>query len=112
MQGFMNVDKCTYVPISSFTPIDLGCERGNRVSNFVNKVEEQDNAGIYLQLFDEIWQDSRKLQDVTDVVIESISAAYKENSPQFIYFVTLYNIFNEFLEDICGVAKRIQKSCK
>ncbi len=100
MQGFMNVDKCTYVPISSFTPIDLGCERGNRVSNFVNKVEEQDNAGIYLQLFDEIWQDSRKLQDVTDVVIESISAAYKENSPQFIYFVTLYNIFNEFLEDI------------
>lgn len=100
MQGFMNVDKCTYMPISSFTLVDLGCERGNRVSNFVNKFEEQDNVVAYLQLFEEIWRDSKKLQDVTDVVIESISAAYKENSPQFIYFVTLYNIFNEFLEDI------------
>lgn len=80
--------------------MDLGCERGNRVSNFVNKFEEQDNIVAYLQLFEEIWRDSKKLQDVTDVVIESISAAYKENSPQFIYFVTLYNIFNEFLADI------------
>ena len=85
MQGFMNVDKCTYMPISSFTLVDLGCERGNRVSNFVNKFEEQDNVVAYLQLFEEIWRDSKKLQDVTDVVIESISAAYKENSPQFIY---------------------------
>ena len=29
-----------------------------------------------------------------------LTNAYKENSPEFIYFVTLYNIFNEFLEDI------------
>lgn len=40
------------------------------------------------------------LQEVTDEVIDSITAAYNENSPDFIYFVTLYNIFNEFLEDI------------
>lgn len=40
------------------------------------------------------------LQEVTDEVIESITAAYNENSPDFIYFVTLYNIFNEFLENI------------
>lgn len=40
------------------------------------------------------------MQDVTDEVIENISAAYNENSPDFIYFITLYNIFNEFLEDI------------
>lgn len=40
------------------------------------------------------------LQEVTDEVVESITAAYNENSPDFIYFVTLYNIFNEFLEDV------------
>ena len=33
-------------------------------------------------------------------MVESITAAYNENSPDFIYFVTLYNIFNEFLEDV------------
>lgn len=40
------------------------------------------------------------LQVVTDEVIDSITAAYNENSPDFIYFVTLYNIFSEFLEDV------------
>ena len=50
--------------------------------------------------FNEIWSDKKLLQDVTDEIIESISTAYNENSPEFIYFVTLYNIFNEFLEDI------------
>lgn len=50
--------------------------------------------------FNEIWNDPKLLQDVSDEVIESITAAYNENSPDFIYFVTLYNIFNEFLEDI------------
>ena len=53
-----------------------------------------------MELFDSLWQDEKKLQDVTDEVIENISAAYAENPPDFIYFVTLYNIFNEFLEDI------------
>lgn len=32
-------------------------------------------------------------------VIDSITV-YNENSPDYIYFVTLYNIFNEFLEDV------------
>lgn len=40
------------------------------------------------------------MQIVTEEVIESITAAYQENSPDFIYFFTLYNIFKEFLEDI------------
>ena len=50
--------------------------------------------------FDNLWNDSSKLQEVTDEVIENITAAYNENSPDFIYFVTLYNIFSEFLEDV------------
>ena len=54
----------------------------------------------YLQLFEQLWSDSSRLQDVTDEVIENITTAYAENSPEFIYVVTLYNIFNEFLEDI------------
>ena len=37
---------------------------------------------------------------MTEQIIDHISNIYKENSPEFIYFVTLYNIFNEFLEDI------------
>ncbi|CAN4042724.1 PadR family transcriptional regulator, partial [Dysosmobacter welbionis] len=54
----------------------------------------------FLKLFEEIWSDKNRLQDVTDFVLDNISTAYRENSPDFIYFFTLYNIFNEFLEDI------------
>ena len=34
------------------------------------------------------------------VKIDMISTVYQENSPELIYFMTLYNIFSEFLEDI------------
>ena len=37
-----------------------------------------------------------KIEDVTLEVIEYITTVYKENSPEFIYFVILYNIFNNF----------------
>ena len=57
-------------------------------------------AQTLLRDFNEIWNDSKVLQEVTDEVIDNITAAYNENSPDFIYFVTLYNIFNEFLEDV------------
>ncbi len=54
----------------------------------------------YLNTFNQVWNDNDRLADVTGTVLENITAAYKENSPEFIYFVALYNIFSEFLEDI------------
>ena len=54
----------------------------------------------YISLFNQIWNNKEQLQDVTEKIIDSISAVYNENSPEFIYFVALYNIFGEFLDDI------------
>ena len=100
MMGFMNVDESTYMPIDKFTTVDLGCERGNNAYYFINKTDENENGKQFLNLFEEIWNEKNILQDVTDEVLDSISTAYKENAPDFIYFFTLYNIFNEFLDDI------------
>lgn len=99
MMGFINVDDKNYMPINEFSTVGLGCERGNNAYNIIQKTELPFSK-IYLELFDQLWNDKTKLQDVTDEVIDNITAAYKENSPDFIYFVTLYNIFNEFLDDI------------
>lgn len=99
MMGFINLDDKNYMPINGFTTIDLGYEKGNNAYNMVQKTETPFSIA-YLELFNNLWQDSKKLQDVTEQVIENITTAYNENSPDFIYFVTLYNIFNEFLEDI------------
>ncbi|MBU4541348.1 MAG: DEAD/DEAH box helicase family protein, partial [Firmicutes bacterium] len=99
MMGFINVDDKSYMPINGFTTVDLGCERGNNAYSMVQKTEIPFSKA-YLDLFDSLWHDQTKLQVVTEEVIENITAAYNENAPDFIYFFTLYNIFNEFLEDM------------
>lgn len=103
MTGFINVsnadDAICYMPVTGFTTTDIGCEKGNNSYNMVNKFKKPFSEE-YIKLFDTIWNDKDKLQDVTSQIIDSISNIYKENSGEFIYFITLYNIFNEFLEDI------------
>lgn len=98
IQGQLVVDDIGYTPINNFTTVELGCEKGNVISTTI--VKDQSLAQTLIRDFNEIWNDKKVLQEVTDEVIESITAAYNENSPDFIYFVTLYNIFNEFLEDV------------
>lgn len=98
IQGQMVVDNVGYTPIDGFTTVELGCEKGNSISTTI--VKDESLAQTLLRVFNEIWNDSKVLQEVTDEVIDNITAAYNENSPDFIYFVTLYNIFNEFLEDV------------
>lgn len=103
MTGFMTVDakdgQTAYMPMSGFTTVDIGCERGNNTYNMVNCMEAPFSQQ-YMQLFEQLWNNREKMQDVTDVVIENISTAYAENSPEFIYFMTLYHVFSEFLDDI------------
>ena len=103
MGGFINVqndnDRFTYIPITGFTTVDIGCERGNNIYNMVNRFEAPFSEE-YFKLFSEVWHNKEKLQDVTQEVIENITTVYRENPAEFIYYITLYNIFNEFLENI------------
>jgi len=103
MGGFLNIEtadqQLTYMPLNGFTTVDIGCERGNNIYNMVNKFEAP-FSNEYIRLFNGIWNDEARLQDVTEEVIEYISAVYQENPAELIYFMTLNNIFSEFLEDI------------
>lgn len=99
MVGFATVDDKAYMPISGFTTVELGCERGDNAYTMINKFDAPFSQQ-YLTLFDQIWNDNAKMQVVTDKVLDNISNAYKENAPDFLYFVTLYNIFREFLDDL------------
>ena len=103
MGGFMTVDSpgraLRILPINGFTTVDIGCERGNNSYNMVNSLEAPFSTQ-YMQLFETLWNDKEKMQDVTEMIISNISTAYNENSPEFIYFMTLYNVFSEFLDDI------------
>ena len=103
MNGFLHLQQpdkgYTYMPFNEFTTTELGCERGNNICpgmvRMASPVAEQ-----YLRNFDELWADEEKFHDVTATIIENIETIYKENAPDFLYFVTLYNIFREFLDDL------------
>ena len=103
MTGFVNVTNSnsatTYMPINGFTTVDIGCERGNNTYNMINRFESP-FADSYINLFESIWNDKKKLQDVTDIVIDNMTSVYNENSPESIYFLILYYVFSEFLNDV------------
>ncbi|MDJ1465981.1 SNF2-related protein, partial [Nitratireductor sp. GZWM139] len=104
MQQFIHVsgaeDEVTYMPISGFTAVDLGYQKGDAVSNLVSRFDDPAQAKVYLELFNSIWSDPEKVKDVTEAICEHIEAVYKENSPERIYFLMLYNIFKDFLEEV------------
>lgn len=104
MQEFINIQKpehsLTYMPIQGFTPMGLGFEKGNAISNIVNCFDETATVQTYIQLFNQIWNDASKVDDVTSEIIQHIESVYQENSPERIYFLMLYNIFKDFLEDL------------
>src|SRR5690606_5435508 len=89
-----------YMPLQGFTAVDLGYQKGDAVSNFITKFDEPTMTKTYLDLFEQIWADPSKLEDVTQRICDHTASVYKENSSGRIYFLLLYVIFNEFLEDI------------
>src|SRR5574344_1442915 len=93
-------DTYTYMPFNEFTTTELGCERGNNLCPMSMGFPSTAATDNFLRGFNQLWNDSEKFTDVTNSVLENIETVYKENSPEFIYFVAIYNIFNEFLEDI------------
>ena len=87
-----------YTPVQGFTAVDLGYEKGNTVSNIITKIDEAPHTATYLNLFNQVWSDKEKVEDVTEQICEHIESVYQENSPERIYFLILYNIFNDWIQ--------------
>lgn len=88
-----------YTNVNSFTTADLGFTHKKGFPTLIQRLDYP-NSTAFLNLFQQIWEDEDKLKEVTHKVQDYFESAYQENSPEFIYFITLYNIFNDFLEDL------------
>lgn len=103
-QSMINIENdadCVhYTPINGFTTTDLGYEHGK--SNLIGIIKSDDalQSHFFINEFDRLWENEQYLKDITDYVVDYISSCYKENSPDFIYFLILYNVFHEFLKDL------------
>ncbi|MFA5361785.1 MAG: helicase-related protein [Candidatus Omnitrophota bacterium] len=93
-------NKYVYMGINEFSSAGFGYEKDNSVLHQIIKTDDYEATKQYIQNFEEVWNDEKIVKNVTDEVLGYIADLYKENSPEFIYYLTLYNIFDEFLEDI------------
>ncbi|MFB2118972.1 helicase-related protein [Parapedobacter sp. 2B3] len=92
-------DSVNYSNIGSFTTADLGFTHKKGFPTLIQKTSFP-NSQAYLDWFDQVWSNEDDLKEVTAQVQSYFESAYRENSPEFIYFITLYNIFNDFLDDL------------
>ncbi len=103
MNPFLTINndqvEVAYTPFNSLTTADLGEDRGKNAYSTTTKLPAPMSRQFF-ETFESVWNDEKKLADVTESVLQNITAAYKENSPELIYFTALYNIFSEFLEDL------------
>ena len=53
-----------------------------------------------LQIFETIWNNPAAVEDVTEKVLSEMEVLYKENTPETIYFITLYHIFEAYLGEL------------
>ena len=61
-----------------------------------------------LQIFDGIWNNPAMVEDVTEKVLSEMEVLYKENTPEAIYFITLYHIFEAYLGELTEEKERLE----
>lgn len=84
---------------SNFTAGGLGLGGSRNIE--LNMIVDSDRDRQDLKKwFEEIWNDNTGLvEDVKDEVLKYLSQLYNENGPEFIYFKTLFHIFQKYVED-------------
>ncbi len=53
----------------------------------------------YIQWFNDVWKNDAIVEEVKEELLKRIAAIYENHSPEFLYYVTLYNIFSDYLEE-------------
>ena len=92
--------KSLYLGIDEFSSAGFGYKKDDSALRVINKIEDSNISNVYLENFDKVWSDEKILKDVTLDVLTYMDNLYKENSPEFVYYLILYHIFSEFLEDL------------
>ena len=84
---------------SNFTVrgLGLGESEGNIELNL--KVEDNRDVNDLKQWFNELWYDEKQVKDVKDEVLSYLHQLYENYAPEFVYYKTLYHLFERYLSD-------------
>jgi SNF2 family DNA or RNA helicase len=81
---------------SNFTRRGLGLSATPNIELNMVIDSDRDRADLK-QWFDELWRNETLVEDVKAQVLEYLQDLYVDHSPEFIYFKTLYHVFEKFL---------------
>jgi hypothetical protein len=84
---------------SNFTPRGLGLQDSGSNIELNLIVQHENDRGELKDWFDRLWADPNLVADVKDEVLLYLEQVYQNQSPEFIYYKTLYQIFEKFLGD-------------
>ena len=84
---------------ANFTQEGLGYERRPGTVTCVSHFENATEAVGLKMMFESVWDDPAMVEEVTAQVAAQVETLYRENPPEFIYFLTLYHLFRDFMED-------------
>lgn len=84
---------------SNFTVHGLGLgARGNNIELNLEVDSNRDRRDL-LAWFNTLWDDQVLVEDVKQEVLHYLSQLYQNHSPEFIYYKTLFHLFEQFLQD-------------
>lgn len=84
---------------ATISPSGLGDVRSNALQ-MSTAISDAETTRQLLTWFDGIWADETNARDIKNELIEKLDFIAADQPANFIYFLTLYNIFKDFLEDI------------
>lgn len=93
-------EACAILGSSNFTVRGLGLDQNDHNNIELNLVVDGNRDRTDLQAwFDEIWNDGDLVEDVRDKVLAYLAQLYENHAPQFIYYKTLFHLFDRYLAD-------------
>lgn len=94
---------------SNFTVRGLGLARNSNNIELNLVVDSKRDRRDLHQWFTEVWNDETLVEDVTDRVLAYLGRLYSDQSPQFIYYLTLYHLFRDFLDGTRDIEEDLRR---
>ena len=83
---------------SNFTVRGLGLNEQSNIELNLEVNDRRDREDLK-KWFYETWNDDELVEDVKQKVLDYLEQLYVDTPPEFLYFKTLYHIFEDYLED-------------
>lgn len=94
-------NKNVFLPtIYNFSSDGIGTQPSNNLAPLTAITGDQNIVQSFSRNFDVNWNDGNSVDNHTDEIIERLSRISSENTPEWLYYISLYHIFHSQLDEL------------